>query len=144
VAQHALVDTNVLYGAFQRRDQFHDDGLAIVRAADRGELPTLVFPDFVLAEVMNALTLELDHDDSMTALSMVEESDGFRIQRTPNPVWMLAFDVYATEDQLSFVDSILAAYGRERDVEYVYSFDTGFDSVEQINRLTTPDDPYEA
>ncbi|WP_273835309.1 hypothetical protein [Halococcus sp. PRR34] len=61
MAQHALVDTNVLYGAFQQRDQFHDEGLSIVTAADARDLPVCVVLDFVLAETMNALTQERAH-----------------------------------------------------------------------------------
>jgi predicted nucleic acid-binding protein len=36
----------------------------------------------------------------------------------------------------------VAAMQRE-DIEYLYSFDDGFDSVSEITRLTTPDNPFD-
>lgn len=139
----ALVDSNVVYGAFHRRDQYHDEALAIVRAADRGELPELVLVDFVLVEVMNGLTNVIAHEETETALDMLEESVGFRVERTPDRTWFRGIAVYREEGHLSLADAILVAHARDRDVEFVYSFDTGFDSVDGVRRLVTPDDPFE-
>ncbi|WP_254545786.1 type II toxin-antitoxin system VapC family toxin [Halomarina pelagica] len=144
MTQRALVDTNVVYGAFRRRDQFHEEGLAVVRAADRGDLPTLVVIDFVLAEVMNALTRQVPHDDAVRALSMLEESTGVHLNRTTSQVWQRGVSVYREQAQLSLVDALLVAVARDCDLPYVYSFDTGFDSVDGVRRLTTPTNPYRA
>jgi predicted nucleic acid-binding protein len=141
VAQHALVDTNVLYGAFQQRDQFHDEGLSIATAADARDLPTCVVLDFVLAETMNALTQELAHEETTEALSMVRESAGFEIRRTTNEVWATGLGVYEGHAHLSLVDAILVAYARTTDTPYCYSFDDGFDSVDGVQRLHTPTNP---
>lgn len=142
MAQRALVDTGVLYAAFQRRDEFHETGLSIVRDADRGALPQLVVLDFVLAETMNALTQQLAPADARRSLEMIEESEGLDIARTSNAVWAAGLATYRRVDRLSLVDSIIVAYGRERDRPYLYSFDTGFDGVEGLTRLNTNTDPY--
>lgn len=142
MAQRALVDTGVLYAAFQRRDDFHETGLSIVRDADRGELPQLVVLDFVLAETMNALTRRLDPGDARRSLEMLEASAGFEITRTSNVVWSAGLATYRQLDRLSLVDSILVSYCREREASYLYSFDTGFDDVGGITRLNTNADPY--
>lgn len=140
----ALVDSNVVYGAFHRRDQYHDDALTIVRAADRGKLPELVLADFVLVEVMNGLTQVVTHEETQTALDMLEESIGFRIERTTDQTWFRGMTVYREESHLSLVDALLVAYARDRELDYIYSFDSGFDSVDGVERLVTPDDPYES
>lgn len=144
MAQEALVDTNVLYGAFQRRDQFHDEALPIVKGADSHALPTCVVLDFVLAETMNALTQELAHEETTKALSMLRESSGFEIRRTTNEVWNSGLGVYERYAHLSLVDAVLTAYAREANTPYLYSFDDGFDSVEGITRLKTATNPYSA
>lgn len=143
MAQRALVDTGVLYAAFQRRDEFHETGLSIVRDADRDALPQLVVLDFVLAETMNALTRQLAPDDARRALEMVEESVGFEIVRTSNAVWSVGLATYRRIDQLSLVDAMLVAYSRTHDCSYLYSFDTGFDGVAGLTRLNTNADPYQ-
>lgn len=142
MAQHALIDTGVVYGAFQRQDQFHEEGLAIVQSADAGDLPVCVVLDFVLAETMNGLTQELAYEDTIEALSMIQHSSGLTIQRTSQQVWTRGLSEYETHAHLSLVDAILAAYAHEQATPYLYSFDGGFDSVDGVQRLTTPTNPY--
>lgn len=144
MAQHALVDTNVLYGAFQRRDQFHDEGLAIVKGADSRTLPVCIVLGFVLAETMNALTLDVAHDETIEALSMLRASAGFEIQRADDDVWTAGLGVYEAQAHLSLVDSVLVAYARKTDTGYIYSFDDGFDSIDGVDRLNTDTNPYSA
>lgn len=136
------MDTSVVYGAFQRRDQFHEDGLAIVQAADNGDLPQCLLLDFVLAETMNGLTQELSYEKTNRALSMLQQSIGLTIERTNQQVWNRGLDRYETHAQLSLVDAILVAYAHKQTIPYLYSFDDGFDSVDGVQRLTTPTDPY--
>lgn len=142
VAQHALIDTGVVYGAFQRRDQFHEEGLAIVQAADGNDLPRCVVLDFVLAETMNALTQELAYEETKTALSMLQQSSGLLIRRTNQQAWNSGLRRYESHAHFSLVDAILVAYAHDQSIPYLYSFDDGFDSVEGVQRLTTPTDPY--
>lgn len=142
MGQQALVDTGVVYGAFHRRDQYHETGLAIVRDADEGALPQLIVLDFVLAETMNALTRQLAPDESREALSMLEASAGFDVVRTSATVWARGRTTYSRLDHLSFVDALLVAFARERGRAYLYSFDTGFDGVDGVQRLNTNVDPY--
>lgn len=144
MAQHALVDTNVLYGAFQKRDQFHGAALSVVKGADASDLPVCVVLDFVLAETMNALTLEIAHEEAMEALSMLKRSSGFEVRRTPTEVWAAGLDVYERQAHLSLVDAILVASAREMGTPYLYSFDDGFDSVDGIRRLNAATNPYSA
>lgn len=144
MAQQSLVDTNVLYGAFQRRDQFHDEALSIVKAADARDLPVCVVLDFVLAETMNALTQEITHKETTEALSKLRQSSGFEVRRTPNRIWTAGFGMYEQYAHLSLVDAILAAYISEADTPYLYSFDDGFDSIDGVQRLNVPINPYSA
>ncbi len=142
MAQHALVDTNVLYGAFQKRDQFHDEALSIVKGADARDLPVCVVLDFVIAETMNALTQEIAHEETIEALSKLRQSSGFEVRRTPNGVWAAGLGVYEQYAHLSLVDAILAAYIHETDRPYLYSFDDGFDSNDGVQRLNAATNPY--
>lgn len=142
MVQQALVDTGVLFAAFHRRDEAHDTGLSVVRGADRDELPRLTVLDFVLAETMNALTRQLVPDDARRALEMLETSVGFDLVRTSNAVWSRGLATYRDIDRLSLVDAVLVAFCGEHGCRYLYSFDTGFDSIEGVTRLNTNVDPY--
>lgn len=141
-AQHALIDTGVVYGAFQRHGQFHEEGLEIVQAADAGDLPQCVILYFVLAETMNGLTQELTYEETIKTLSMIKQSSGFTIERTSQQVWTSGRSRYETHAHLSFVDAILVAYAHDQTTPYLYSFDDGFDSIDGVQRLTIPTNPY--
>lgn len=140
--KQAIADTCILYAAFDRRAHRHDTGLAIVRDADAGRLPVLVIPDVVVAETMNALTQRVAHDATIDAIERLEESAGFVIRRTTEQQWAMGREIYERQPPLSYVDSLLVAWCRERDIEYLYSFDTGFDRIEAVTRLNTNVDPF--
>ncbi|MDZ7688876.1 MAG: PIN domain-containing protein [Halobacteriales archaeon] len=140
--QKTLIDTVVLYGALNRRDEHHGAALSIFEKMDNGNLPVGVVLDLVYAETFNALTRSLSHEDCLEAAEVLERSAGFRVERINRDVWRASHGVYEENAHLSFVDSVLVAYARESNVEYIYSFDTGFDSVEGVNRLKTAVNPY--
>lgn len=73
---------------------------------------------------------------------MLQQSVGFEIERTSQQVWNSGLDRYETYAQLSLVDAILVAYAHKQAIPCLYSFDDGFDSVDGVQRLTTPTDPY--
>jgi predicted nucleic acid-binding protein len=142
--QEALVDTVVLYGALNRQDPHHGQALPIFKRMDSGDLPVGVVLDFVYAEAFNALTSSLGHEDCLEAAEILERSGGFEVQRTSRDVWMRGQKVYENDSHLSFVDSVLVAYADVNNVDYVYSFDSGFDSVEGVKRIKTDANPYSA
>jgi predicted nucleic acid-binding protein len=40
-------------------------------------------------------------------------------------------------------DAVIVATMQRDEIEYLYSFDDGFDGVPELTRLTTPDNPFE-
>jgi hypothetical protein len=46
-------------------------------------------------------------------------------------------------ESLSLTDAIIVATMQRNGLEYLYSFDGGFDTVPGLTRLTTADDPFE-
>lgn len=140
--QHALVDTVVLYGALDRSDQHHEHALPILEAMDSGDLPVGVIIDLVYAETFNALTHTMAHEDCVEAAEMLESSKGFTVERTNRDVWRRSHEVYQKNPHLSFVDAAILAYGYEENLDYLYSFDTGFDTADGLQRLKTAENPY--
>lgn len=139
----AVVDTTVLYAACNRSAHRHVTGLEIVRAADHADIPMLRIPDVVLVETMNGLVRDVGHDTATDVLERLEASEGFTIDRVTEPVWHGGLDVFRSIERLSLADGIIAAYLREHGLEYLYSFDTGFDGLPAITRLPAAEDPYQ-
>lgn len=137
-----VVDANVLIAARLERDDDHDRGRAIAEAIDQGNLPEAVVLTDVLEEVLNYLGGKSRHDVAVETLDALVESGGFDIVFTPKRDFEAGRSMFRTYEELSLTDAIIAASMQRLDIEYLYSFDGGFDAVEGITRLATPDDPY--
>ena len=138
-----VVDANVLIAARLARDQNHDRGLAISRAIDTGELPTAYVLSDVLEEVSNYLQARSGHATAVETLDALIESSGFVLTRTPKSDFDTGRSLFRRYDHLSLTDAIIVAAMQRLDIEYLYSFDDGFDSVTDITRLATVSDPFE-
>jgi predicted nucleic acid-binding protein len=137
-----VVDANVLIAARLSRDQNHDRGAAISRAIDTGRLPTAVVLSDVLEEAVNYLLARADHDTAAATLDALVESSGFVLTHTLKSDFDAGRSLFRRHDSLSLTDAVVAAAMQRLDIEYLYSFDDGFDGVDDITRLTTADDPF--
>lgn len=137
-----VVDANVLIAARLTRDQNHDRGRAIAQAADRGDVPTGIILREVLTEVSNYLQARAGHDTAVETLDALVESAGFEIEETTKSDVDTGRSLFRQYEQLSLTDAIIVAAMLRRDLSYLYSFDSGFDAVDEITRLTTPDNPF--
>ena len=136
------VDANVLIAARLARDQNHDRGEAIVTAIDQGELPTGIVLSDVLEEVSNYLQARAGHAVAVDTLDALIESSGFELTQTSTSDFEAGRSVFRRYESLSLTDAIIVAAMQRAEIEYLYSFDDGFDSVDEITRLTTPDSPF--
>lgn len=138
----AVVDTTVLYAAADRSDQWHADALPILTGIDAGDLPEAVVVDFVLAETMNGLVRNVSHAAAVDYLDRIEGNARFSIGRVSGEAFATGKSIFRRHDRLSLVDGVIAGHMRDRGIEYLYSFDAGFDGLEGVARLSTADDPF--
>ncbi|MBX0297588.1 PIN domain-containing protein [Haloarcula nitratireducens] len=138
-----VVDANILIAARLTRDQNHERGAAIVQAIDQGTLPTAYVLSDVLEETLNYLQARGGHDVATDTLDALIESSGFSLRQTPKADFDAGRSLFRRYESLSLTDAIIAAAMQREEIDYLYSFDDGFDSVAAITRLTTPDNPFE-
>lgn len=136
-----VVDANVLIASRLSRDQNHERGSTIVERIDRNELPAARVPSDILQEVVNYLQARSTHTAAARTLDALIESSGFELVYTPKRDFDAGRSLFREHEPLSLTDGIVAASMRRQDLEYLYSFDDGFDAVDGITRLTTADDP---
>lgn len=138
----AVLDTTVLYAAADATDARHDDGLPLLHGVDAGSLPEGIVVDYVLAETLNGLVRNVSHRSAVDYLERIESNDRFAIDRPNADAFATGKEVFRRHGRLSLVDGIVVGYMRERGIEYLYSFDSGFDGVDGVTRLSTLDDPF--
>jgi predicted nucleic acid-binding protein len=138
-----VVDANVLIAARLSRDQNHERGEAITQALDHGTLPTAFVLSDVLEEVINYLQARAGHDVATETLDAIIESSGFSLEQTSNADFDTGRSLFRRYEPLSLTDAVIVAAMQREEVEYLYSFDDGFDSVSRVTRLTTPENPFD-
>lgn len=138
-----VVDANVIIAARLARDQNHDRGDAITAAIDTGDVPTALVLSDVLEEVCNYLQARAGHSTAVETLDALIESSGFELVYTPKSDFDAGRSLFRRYESLSLTDAIIVATMQREGLEYLYSFDSGFNTVPGLTRLTTADDPFE-
>jgi predicted nucleic acid-binding protein len=137
----ALLDTNVLFASASARDEYHDPAREIIRGVDHGELPKAIITNYVTAETLNLTREKLGADAANQLLDRLIEGAHFEVVHAPKSDFNAAQPLFRRYGELSFVDSTITAYMEREDIDYLYSFDSDFDAIENITRLKTADHP---
>lgn len=138
----AVVDTEVLIGRADATDEHHEVSTAIVRGIDHGDLPSGRVTNYVVLETLNWMHARQRHETAVETHRRLTESAGFEIVQAAQKDFTRAIEGFESPETLSFGAATSAAYMERTGLEYRYSFDDGFDRVEHVTRLETPDDPF--
>jgi len=138
----ALVDTGVLIGAADADDQHHETASEIVRAVDRGDLPTGCVTNYVVLETLNWIHERKRHTTATNFYNRLTESAGFELVHCAQKDYRRAVDLFETY-QPAFGDATIAAYMERTGTQCLYSFDRDdFGPFDWVTRLDTADDPF--
>ena len=119
----ALVDTGVLIGAAAADDQHHDVASEIVRAIDRGDLPTGRVTNYVALETLNWIHERKRHATAVDFYPRLTRSAGFEIVHCAQKDYHRAVKLFETHNTPAFGDATIAAYINRTGIEYLYTFD---------------------
>jgi predicted nucleic acid-binding protein len=138
----ALLDATVLIAAADDDDADHDAGFEIVREIDRGTLPTGIVTNDALLETLNYVHERAGHGAAVDLLDRFVRGAHFELPYSPKKNYGVARSLFRDSGRLNFGDSMQTAFMRSREIEYMYSFDDDFDSVDGITRLNSAVNPY--
>lgn len=138
----AVVDTGVLVGMADNDDERHDVAMEIVRGMDHGDLPTSRVTNYILLETLNWIHNRKRHAKAVETYERLNQSAGFEVLHAAQKDFLRAVELFETYDGLSFGDATIAAYMQREEIEYLYSFNDDFDTLDDITRLETADNPF--
>jgi predicted nucleic acid-binding protein len=138
----AVVDTGVLVGMVDNDDERHDVAMEIVRGMDHGDLPTSRVTNYIVLETLNWIHNRKRHAKAVETYERLNQSAGFEVLHAAQKDFLRAVELFETYDGLSFGDATIAAYMQREEIEYLYSFDDDFDTLDDITRLETADNPF--
>lgn len=137
-----LIDSNVLIDYKDTgADGRHERADAIVRGIDSGELPTARVTNYVVLEALNWLHERKRHDIAVDLRERLSASTGFEVVHATQQEYHSAVELFETYEGLAFGDATIVASMRRDDIDYLYSFDTDFDGIDGVTRLSSAENP---
>ncbi|USZ68622.1 PIN domain-containing protein [Halorussus salilacus] len=140
----AIIDTNVLVARASRRDQNHEAARAVVDGIDRGDLPSVRVTNYVVTETLNYIHERQHHALAVDLYDRLAESTGFELVHLSKTDFSRAVELFERYDGLAFADATIAAYMERAEIEYLYSFDDDFDTLDDITRLASATNPFDS
>lgn len=138
----AVLDATVLIAAVDTDDIDHEVGLDIVRGVDHGALPTGVITNEALLETLNYVEERLSHERAVDLLDRFVRGAHFELPYNPKKNYGVGRSLFRETAGLNFGDCMQTAFMEAEDIQYIYSFDDDFDSVDGVTRLNGAVNPY--
>jgi len=133
----SLLDTTVFIAAAFPREKHHEEGRAIITSVEEGALGKPVITDYILNEAVTFVRKRKDAAASIEMLDAIIHSPRLRLVKVENRHFEAGLQLFRTYEGLSFTDAVSVAVMRDLDIEVIYSFDSDFDGIPGIVRLTT-------
>lgn len=122
-----FVDTGAFYAVFDEDDEEHERARAVLNGIRSGDLPyrPIYTSAYVVSELTTLLNRKAGHGRAVAALETVRESPNVTIVHPDETVFDDVCREFARYDdrQISFVDHVTGVQARDRDVDYVFTFD---------------------
>ena len=133
----SLLDTTVFIAAAFPREKHHKEGRAIITSVEEGALGEPVITDYILDEVVTFVRKRKGAAASIEMLDAITHSPRLRLVKVETRHFEAGLQLFRTYEGLSFTDAVSVAVMRDLDIEVIYSFDSDFDGIPGIVRLTT-------
>lgn len=132
---NVIVDSNIFIGAWHKRDERSDSALAILKKFERGEIGTFFTSSYVLVEVINFLLKKVPFPVVLDAYNYLTQTDRIKIVYIDKFMETDLSRLFSEYKALSLTDCSLITLAKEFHIRHIYSFDSGFDRVKEIQRL---------
>ncbi len=133
-----LVDSNVLIGGFNPKDEFHKPAARILFQMEQGKVDKPIITDYILDEVLTFVRRRLGFDRSLAVLDSILASDVLGIEKVGEREFQAGIIIFEKNRRLSFTDSVSVAMMDSMGAKRIVSFDKDFDSVHGIERVSSP------
>jgi predicted nucleic acid-binding protein len=132
----SFIDTTVLISAAFPRERHHEEGRAVVTAIEDGVVGRPVFTDYILDELVTFIRRRKGPEESNEALDVMLYSPSLSFVKVEDRHFEAGLQLFRTYERLSLTDAVSVAVMRDRGIGFIFSFDSGFDGIPGITRIT--------
>ena len=132
-----FIDTTVLVGGGDRKDQLHLDAKRILQEIPGGRHGDGLVSDLVLAETATILSRRRGPKEAAAYVTGFRDSPSIRCVFLDGTLFDSALGVFSRYgDRLSFTDSATVAIMEKLGCKVLFSHDSGFDGIPHVTRRT--------
>ena len=133
----SFLDTTIFIAAAFPKEKHHQQGRTIITSIEKGALGKPVITDYILDEVLTFVRKRKSVTASIETLDAILYSPQLKFVKVDSRIFEAGIQLFRTYERLSFTDAVSVATMRDLGIEIIYSFDSGFDGIPGITRLTT-------
>ena len=133
----SFVDSTVFIAVVFLKEKHHKEGKAIITSVEEGALGTFIITDYILDEVVTFVRKRKSAAASIEVLEAMVYSSHLKLVKVENRHFEAGLQLFRTYERLSFTDAVSVAVMRDLNIDVIYSFDSDFDGVPGIVRLTS-------
>ena len=135
--KNPFLDTTMFIAAAFPKEKHHKEGKEIIKAVEEGILGKPVITDYILDEIVTFVRKKKGTNASIEILDTILSSPNITLIKVENKHFEAGTQIFKTYERLSFTDAITVTVMRDLNIKTIYSFDSGFDGISGIMRLTT-------
>lgn len=132
-----FIDTTVLVGGGDRKDQLHPEAKEILKKIPGGQHGVGLVSDLVLAETATILSRRRGPKEAAAYVKGFRDSPSIRCVFLDGTLFDAALVVFSRYgNRLSFTDSATVAIMESLGCRILFSHDSGFDGIPNVTRRT--------
>jgi predicted nucleic-acid-binding protein len=131
-----FLDTNLLLRYFTRDDEEKAQKvLSLLKRVEKNE-EKVITSFLVIFETIFTLEsyYKISREEVKDLMSPILDLRGLKLE--DKEVYQEALDIYTQKKKVSFADAFNTAFSIKNGVKEIYSYDTDFDKLDQIERIT--------
>jgi len=130
-----FVDSGVWIAAFNKKDKHHKAASKIINQLLDEQIDKAYISDYVFDEVTTYIKKKISPEASILVAEAMLDSQNIEIIFMDEKIFNASYHIFKMYDRLSFTDASIVVIMKNRKIKLLYSFDSGFDSVKEIQRL---------
>jgi len=131
----SFIDSGVWIAAFNSKDQYHKAGSKIIEALTEDTIKDVYISDYIFNEVVTYIRKKIGSKESIETANSLLNPYNLRITYVDQTIFNASYHIFQQYDQLSFTDSTIVVLMKNLKIKTLFSFDSGFDGIKDINRF---------
>lgn len=124
-----FIDTNVFVAYLNKRDVNHRRAANLIKKLEKGEFGQVYISDYVFSEIVTVVMLKVGLRKAIEIGEFL--LDEVEILRVNDEVFVDAWEIFK-QVKMSFTDCTIAAMVRTYEIDFLATFDRGFERFEWL------------